>query len=100
MDLILKSEAGPHENAPELLLVAPPLITEPSNFAEEFESGKAKSHLLGQYYKQVAEEYSVYFLDASEVVTASDLDGIHLDVDEHVKLGHVMGDIVKKIMEQ
>lgn len=100
VDLILKSEAGPHENAPELLLVAPPLITEPSNFAEEFESGKAKSHLLGQYYKQVAEEYSVYFLDASEVVTASDRDGIHLDVDEHVKLGHVMGNIVKKIMEQ
>jgi lysophospholipase L1-like esterase len=99
VDLILNSEAGPHENAPELLLVAPPPITELSNFAEEFESGKAKSCLLGKYYRQVAEEYNIHFLDTSEVVITSDLDGIHLDVDEHVKLGHVMADIVRKIME-
>ncbi|MGB9979947.1 SGNH/GDSL hydrolase family protein [Methanobacterium sp.] len=97
-DIVVKSEAGHHENAPELLLVAPPLITELSNFAEEFESGKAKSHLLGQYYKQVAEEYDIHFFDASEVVTASDLDGIHLDSDEHIKLGHVITDKVKKIL--
>ena len=100
VDLILKSEAGHYENAPKLLLVAPPLITELSNFKEEFESGKAKSRRLGKYYRNVAQEYSIHFLDASEVVTASDLDGIHLDVDEHVKLGHVMADAVRKIMEQ
>ena len=99
VDLILKSEAGPHENAPELLLVAPPMITELSNFAEEFENGKTKSLLLGQYYKQVAEEYNIQFLDASEVVVASEIDGIHLDVDEHVKLGHVMSYTVKKIIK-
>ena len=99
VDLILKSEAGPHENAPKLLLVAPPPITELSNFAEEFESGKAKSHLLSKYYGQVAEEYNIHFLDTSEVVITSELDGIHLDVDEHIKLGHVMADIVRKIMK-
>jgi lysophospholipase L1-like esterase len=99
VDLILKSEAGPHENAPQLLLVAPPLIKELSNFAEGFKSGKAKSRLLGKYYRQVAEEYDIHFLDTSEVVIASELDGIHLDVDEQVKLGHVMADIVGKIME-
>ena len=99
VDLILKSHAGPYENAPELLLVAPPLVTELSNFAEEFESGKTKSRLLSKYYRQVAEEYNIHFLDTSEVVITSDLDGIHLDVDEQVKLGHVMADIVRKIME-
>ncbi len=99
VDLILKSQAGPYENAPEILLVAPPPITELSNFAEEFESGKAKSRLFGQYYKQIAEEYNTYFLDASEVVVTSDLDGIHLDVDEHRKLGHVITHKVRKIME-
>ena len=100
VDLIVKSQSGPHENAPELLLVAPPHITELSNFAEEFESGKAKSRLLGQYYRQVAEEYNIHFLDSSEVVTASDLDGIHLDIGEHGKLGHVMAANVRKIMEK
>ena len=99
VDIILKSEAGPLESAPELLLVAPPLITELSNFKDEFESGKAKSYQLGQHYKQVAEEYNIYFLDASKAVTASNLDGIHLGSDEHVKLGHVMADLVGKIMK-
>lgn len=99
VDLILESQAGPHENAPKLLLVAPPLITELSNFAEEFEGGKSKSLLLGKYYRQVAEEYDTAFLDASKVVVASDLDGIHLNVEEHIKLGQVMADKVKEIME-
>ncbi len=100
VDIILKSEAGHYENAPGLLLVAPPLITELSNFADEFESGKAKSHQLGPHYKQVAEEFGIHFLDASKVVTASNLDGIHLEVNEHVKLGHIMADKVKEILGQ
>jgi lysophospholipase L1-like esterase len=99
VDLIINSKAGPNENPPQILLIAPPLITELSNFAEEFESGKAKSLLLGRYYRQVAEEYNIAFLDSSKIVTANDLDGIHLDMDEHVKLGHVIADEIKKIME-
>ena len=99
VDLILKSGTGPNENAPLLLLIAPPLITELSNFTDEFESGKSKSLILSKYYMQVAEECNIAFLDASKVVVPSDLDGIHLDVYEHVKLGHVIAGKVKKILE-
>jgi len=98
VDLIVNSNSGPDENAPQILLIAPPLIIELPNFAGEFENGKSKSRLLGKYYMQVAEEYNTCFLDASKVVTASDLDGIHLDTNEHIKLGHVVADKVKKIL--
>lgn len=101
-DIILKSESGPLEKSPKLLLIAPPVIKnipEISRFSEEFEEGKLKSLKLGKYYSEVAAEYSCYFLDASKVVVASDIDGIHLDVDEHIKLGHAVADKVKKILE-
>ena len=95
VNIILKSEAGVKENAPKLLLIAPPHITELSNFREEFEDSKDKSFKLGKYYKEVVEEFDIDFLDSSEVVKASNIDGIHLESTEHVKLGH---EIAKKVM--
>jgi lysophospholipase L1-like esterase len=95
VNIILKSEAGVKENAPKLLLIAPPHITELSNFREEFEDSKDKSFKLGKYYKKVVEEFDIDFLDSSEVVKASNIDGIHLESTEHVKLGH---EIAKKVM--
>jgi len=101
-DIILKSESGPQERPPKVLLIAPPIvknIPSSSRFSEEFEDGYSKSLQLGKYYKEVAEEYGCYFLDASKVVEASDIDGIHLEVDEHIKLGHAISKKVKIIME-
>lgn len=99
VNIILKSESGPSGSAPKLLLIAPPHITELSNFSEEFENSKTKSHKLGDYYNQVAEEYCCSFLDSSKVVVASDIDGIHLEAREHVKLGQTISKIVEKILE-
>lgn len=98
-DIILKSEAGLDGNPPELLLIAPPKVKTArhfTRFSEEFEKGEEKSVKLGEYYLEVAREYGCEFLDASKVVQVSELDGIHLDVDEHIKLGHA---ITKKIKE-
>ena len=61
------------------------------------EDGKSKSLKLGEYYKEVAEEYGCHFLDASKIVVASDFDGIHLDVDEHIKLGNKIANFIKNL---
>lgn len=100
-DIILKSEAGVNEKPPQLLLLAPPQVKTVSaftRFSEEFGEGEEKSVKLGEYYKQVAEEYGFEFLDASQVVSVSDLDGIHLDEGEHIKLGHSVAEKVKNIL--
>lgn len=99
VNIILKSESGICGSSPKILLVAPPHITELSYFAPEFESGKTKSRQLGDYYSQVAEEYGCSFLDSSKVVVASDIDGIHLDSAEHVKLGYKIAEIVEEILK-
>lgn len=99
VNIILKSESGPGGSSPKILLVAPPHLTELSDFAPEFESGKIKSRQLGVYYSQVAEEYGCNFLDSSKVVVASNIDGIHLDSAEHVKLGHKIAEIVEEILK-
>lgn len=100
-DIILKSEAGIDEKPPELLLIAPPLIKTArhfTRFSEEFEKGEEKSVKLGEYYKEVAEEFGCEFIDASQVVKASALDGIHLDENGHIDLGREIAKIVKNTL--
>jgi lysophospholipase L1-like esterase len=101
-NIILKSESGPLEKPPKLLLIAPPIvenIPKSSRFFEEFEDGNSKSLKLGKYYKEVAEEHGCYFLDASKVVVTSDMDGIHLDIEEHLKLGLEISKFVKEMLK-
>ncbi len=99
VEVVCKSNSGIDEKPPKLLLVAPPLIgkvPDSSRFSEEFEGAYEKSRKLGPYFKEVAMEYACKFLDASEVVKTSEVDGIHLDVDQHIKLGH---SITEKVLE-
>lgn len=99
-DIILKSESGVNGRSPQLLLVAPPLVkTIPpiSRFSEEFSEAEVKSQKLGEYYQQVAEEYGCEFFNAAQVVTSSNLDGIHLDDKEHIKLGHKLTEFVRNL---
>lgn len=100
LNIILKSESGPGNNPPMILLISPPHITQLSNFKDEFEDGKLKSFKLGIYYEEVAQEMGIDFFDAAEVVKASDIDGIHLESDEHVILGQKLAEIVNDIFKR
>ena len=82
--------------------MAPPLIgkvPDSSRFSEEFEGAYEKSRKLGIYFKEVAMEYGCKFLDASEVVKTSEIDGIHFDMDQHIKLGHYIAEKVLEILK-
>jgi len=61
-----------------------------TDFAEMFEGAEAKSPRLAEHFRPVAGEYGCEFLDISESTVPSDLDGIHLDVSEHRKLGQAV----------
>ncbi|GLQ54523.1 SGNH/GDSL hydrolase family protein [Devosia nitrariae] len=79
--------------APEVLLVAPqptgPKAEEPP-FGEFFAGSVAKSAQFGELYKAVAEMAGVEFLDAGSVVSASTVDGVHLDEDGHSMLAEAV----------
>ena len=95
VDVVKKSETGPEGRAPDVLLIAPPRVTTLSDFAEMFEGAKAKADKFSEHYGRVAEERGCRFLDASQVIRSSDLDGIHFEAGEHEKLGKAVAVAVR-----
>ena len=96
VEVIMKSETGPEDSAPKILLLAPPQITKTSKFSDEFRNSYNKSQKLPGYYARIANDYSLEFLDTSKIIVASELDGVHPDVGEHLKLGNA---VLKKVKE-
>ena len=83
---------------PQVLLMSPPPLARLMEFAEQFEGGTEKSKLLAGYYRAVAAEYACHFLAAGEYIVSSDVDGLHLDASEHVKLGMAVAAKVQTIL--
>jgi lysophospholipase L1-like esterase len=97
-DIVLKSETGPGNSPPKVLLVAPPPLGKLTEFAGMFEGAELKSKQLSERYRLVAEEQGCAFLDAAEVIVSSDIDGVHLDSGEHHKLGQAIAGLVKHLL--
>ena len=99
VDIVAKSETGPRDGAPQVLLVAPPPIKEVSGFGDMFKGGAETSATLSGHFRLVAEERGCALLDAAEVISSSDLDGIHLDRAEQRKLGMAIAGRVREMIE-
>ena len=98
VDIVQKSATGPGDQAPKVLLLAPPPVARLTDFAEMFEGAKPKSERFSAHYRRVAEEKGCEFLDPSQVIVSSDLDGVHLEAGEHAKLGVAVAAVVKEII--
>ncbi len=94
----LRSGCGPEGGAPVVVLISPPPLGRLTDMAEMFEGAGEKSKGLAGHYRRFAEQDGLAFLDASEVVVSSDLDGIHLEADEHRKLGEAVADRVRSAL--
>jgi lysophospholipase L1-like esterase len=92
-----RSGAGPDGSPPAVLLMAPPPVSRLTELAEMFAGAEEKSRGFARQYRRVAEKYGCELLDAGEQVRASDLDGIHLEVGEHRKLGEAVAARVKEM---
>ena len=80
---------------------APPVLDDdelPEFFQEMFEGAAEKSRKFGKYYQEVAEQFDCAFLDTSEVIVSSPVDGVHFDVEEHEKLGIAVAEKVREIL--
>ena len=93
-----RSGAGPGGSSPAVLLMAPPPVGKLTELAEMFAGAEEKSRRLGRQYRRVADKHGCELLDAGELVKTSDLDGIHLEVDEHRKLGEAVAARVKEVL--
>ena len=81
-----------------MLLPAPPPVARLTDFSEMFEGAVPKAEQFSAHYRCVAMEKDCAFLDAGQVVVCSDLDGIHLEAEEHGKLGVAAAERVREIL--
>jgi lysophospholipase L1-like esterase len=94
--IILASQAGRGNKAPQLLVMSPPpLIT--TNLLPHFTGAVEKSEQLAKYYAEVAQELGCHFFNAGEVARTSELDGVHWEGSEHRKLGAKLAEVVKSL---
>ena len=85
---------------PKVLFIAPPPLgpIEKGLFKYMFEGNREKSIQMAEFYEGVAESRKVAFFDAGTVAKASDIDGLHLDAQNHFTLGKAVAAEVKKIL--
>jgi lysophospholipase L1-like esterase len=93
----LACAAGPGGGAPKLLVIAPVPILEAGCLAEMFVGGAAKSRMLAGLYRVAAERLGAAFFDAGSVAEISPLDGIHLDGDQHRRIGEAVAEVVQQL---
>lgn len=102
--IILDKNMWNRFNVPKLLVVSPILIrnemvTNGGAFAMEFDETSVKeSKLLAVEIKAVCEKYETAFMDASQYAEASLVDNLHMDEENHMKLGHAIYEKIKEIV--
>lgn len=86
---------GPEVKA---LLVAPPPVVALTDLDQMFAGAIEKSRQFSRYYRMAAEWNGLAFFDAGAVIVSSELDGIHLDAEEHRKLGEALAGEVRALI--
>ena len=97
-EIALRSGCGPEGGELVVLLIAPPPVGKLTDMAEMFEGSEGKSARFAAHYQRFAEQHGCGFLDAGAVIVSSDVDGIHLEADEHRKLGEAVAARVEKAL--
>lgn len=95
--------AGKGETAPQIILVAPPLIcdTENADMIGHFGGIQHAIDQSGQFavhYARRAQEWNTGFFDASTVAKADPLDGVHLDAANTSAIGEGLVPVVKSML--
>ena len=101
IQIIRQAPIEPGMPVPEILVIAPPLITQPKgSIAPKFMHAETRCIGLPHELKTVAYETSVHFFDANNLLECSKVDGIHLDKDQHFILGKAIAKSVAVILDK
>jgi len=74
----------------DILLVAPALVLEQGTFRDGLLGANTKARDLPFAIAQLADHWGLPFLDAGMHIKPSPVDGLHLDAQDHITLGHAM----------
>jgi lysophospholipase L1-like esterase len=92
---IRQAPLEPGMPVPPIVVVAPPPILIPRGpIAAKFTGAADKAAGLADAYRDTASQLGCDFFDAGSVTPASTVDGIHLDADQHERLGRSLAGFV------
>ncbi len=98
---IRRAPIEPGMPIPEILVVAPPPIqTAKGAIAPKFKGADIKAVGLADAMQKVANDAKCHFFDAGSVTRTSQVDGVHLDEDQHLRLGLALTTEVQRILHQ
>jgi lysophospholipase L1-like esterase len=84
---------------PPVLVVCPPPIGPPKGLiAAKFLGAEQRCRGLAEAYRETMSDLGCHFFDAGSVTASSRVDGIHLDADQHVRLGKALAAVVAPIL--
>jgi lysophospholipase L1-like esterase len=84
---------------PPILVVCPPEIRSPKgSIAPKFRGAEERCAGLAGAYRQVASDLQCSFFDAGSVTASSEVDGVHLDANQHIKLGNALAEVVRNLL--
>lgn len=100
IQIIRSHPYGEGFRVPEILIVAPPHISESADpaFAVMFSGGIVESVKLGQLLSKLADEMKCAFFDASTVAKTTSLDGVHLDRENTRAIGQGLEPVVRAVL--
>jgi len=97
---IREAPIEPGMAVPSILVIAPPPTQNPQGpLAPKFKDAEIKCAGLADRLREVTAALGCHFFDASTVTSSSGVDGIHLDEEQHLALGHAVSKVVRNILQ-
>ena len=99
IQIIIQAPIEPKMPIPEILIIAPPVISKPKGaIANKFKGAEKRCLGLAKELKSIAKINNTHFFDSNTVISSSVIDGIHLDEDQHLILGKAVAEVTLKIL--
>ena len=95
---IRRAPIEPDMPVPPILIIAPPPTGIRRDDGGEVRRRTREVRGISPAYAAIAAELSCAFFDAGDVISVSKVDGVHLDADQHEKLGRHLVDPVRKLL--
>jgi lysophospholipase L1-like esterase len=98
VQLIQRTKHGSDlRSAPKVLVIAYPFLTQEQAYNGVFKGGVAKSRQLPALYEALAKRNRCEFLDVSQQVVLSEIDGCHLDEANHERFAKLLAEKIRVI---
>jgi len=99
INAIRRAPLEPGMPNPDILVVSPPTIQKSKGcMAEKFAGAEKKARGLAQAIEQVAIDNHCHFFAAGSVTATSQVDGVHLDEEQHLALGNALAKVVRELL--